>query len=52
MRVYGDGFPDAAAASVCFVHDDAWVVPVELVVEENGVFGGCGHIRMTVGSAC
>ena len=52
MCVYDEGFLDvAAAASVYFVHD-AWVVPVELVVEENGVFGGCGHIQMTVASAC
>ena len=52
MSVYGEGFLDAAAASVFFVHDDALVVPVELVVEENGVFGGCGYVRMTVASAC
>ena len=52
MRVYGEGFLGAAAASVCFVHDDAWVVLVELVVKENDVFGGCGCVRMTVASAC
>ena len=28
------------------------VIPVELVVEENGLFGGCGHVRMTVARTC
>ena len=45
-------FLDAAVSCVHFLCEDVWVIPVQLVAEENGMLGCYGDVWVVVLYAC